>query len=96
MDHHFAKARTLFNLDAVVEFAAELGFDGTEVRRALTDRLYRQRLQADHQAALSLGARGVPFTVIDDRYGLPGAQEIDTYLQVIEQVWDESLDRCRT
>ncbi|GIF74634.1 DSBA oxidoreductase [Asanoa siamensis] len=87
---HFGKGRTLFSLDAVVAFATDLGFDAGEVRVALTDRRYRDRVRADHQTALRLGARGVPFTVVDERYGLSGAQEIDTYLRVITQAWDES------
>ncbi|SNT60569.1 Predicted dithiol-disulfide isomerase, DsbA family [Asanoa hainanensis] len=87
---HFGKGRTLFSVDSVVGFAAELGFDGAEVRRALTERRYRDRVRQDHQAALRLGAGGVPFTVVDDRYGLYGAQEIDTFLRAIKQAWDES------
>jgi predicted DsbA family dithiol-disulfide isomerase len=87
---HFGQGRTLFSLDAVVEFAAELGFDGAEVRGALTDRRYRDRVRQDHQRALRLGATGVPFTVIDGRYGVSGAQEIDTYLRAIQRAWDES------
>ena len=39
--------------------------------------------------AHSLGVTGVPFPVIDRRYGIAGAQPAETIAQVLEQVWAE-------
>ena len=34
---------------------------------------------ADHRKAHELGARGVPFFVIDGRYGVSGAQSVEVF-----------------
>ncbi|MFE2497843.1 DsbA family protein [Streptomyces scopuliridis] len=87
---HFGQARSLFDVDSVVALGRELGFDGADVREALVSGKYRQQVRRDHAEALQLGSRGVPFTVIDQRYALTGAQEIQTYLQVVERAWNET------
>ncbi|MFD6138799.1 DsbA family protein [Promicromonospora sp. NPDC060271] len=86
---HCGVGRNLFDVDTVVAFAGELGFEAQDVRSALETGTYRDRVRADHDAALLLGAQGVPFTVVNGRYGLAGAQEIDTFLQVITRAWAE-------
>jgi len=40
--------------------------------------------------AHSLGVTGVPFFVIDRRYGISGAQPAETIVQVLERVWAET------
>jgi predicted DsbA family dithiol-disulfide isomerase len=37
-----------------------------------------------------LDANGVPFFVIDRRYGIAGAQPADDLLTVLQQEWDEA------
>lgn len=43
-------------------------------------------VQAAYKRAQSLGISGVPFTVIDKRYGVSGAQEIETFTEILEKV----------
>jgi predicted DsbA family dithiol-disulfide isomerase len=51
---------------------------------------YAQAVEADEQVAYSLGVTGVPFFVIDRRYGISGAQPAETITQVLERVWAET------
>jgi len=39
--------------------------------------------------AAQLGATGVPFFVIDRRYGVAGAQPAGTLLAALQRAWDE-------
>ena len=41
------------------------------------------------RSAQEYGIQGVPFFVIDGRYGVSGAQDAATFAQVLEQVWGE-------
>ncbi|MBN9630214.1 MAG: DsbA family protein, partial [Actinobacteria bacterium] len=43
----------------------------------------------DQRTAAEFGINGVPFFVIDGRYGVSGAQESATFAQALEQVWTE-------
>ena len=44
---------------------------------------------ADIEQAQRFGATGVPFFVIDEKYGVSGAQPADTFTQVLERAWAE-------
>jgi len=47
---------------------------------------YGPEVDADRAAALALGARGVPFTVFDGQFAVPGAASVEVYRAAIEQV----------
>ena len=44
-------------------------------------------VDADIKEARLLGVSGVPFFVIDDRYGVSGAQPVDVFRQVLAHAW---------
>jgi predicted DsbA family dithiol-disulfide isomerase len=87
---HFEELRPVFSVDDLVRLAVEVGLDEAEARAALADRRYRDAVQADIATAQALGATGVPFFVIDRRYGAAGAQPAELLLQVLERAWDDS------
>ena len=87
---HFTEARSVFDVDSLVALAAEVGLDGDEARAALTDRRYRTAVRQDVATAQALGATGVPFFVVDRKYGAAGAQPADLLLQILERAWAES------
>jgi predicted DsbA family dithiol-disulfide isomerase len=87
---YWSDVRDIFTLDALVELATEIGLDPAETRAVLTDRRYRAQVVDDIDEAQHLGATGVPFIVIDRRYGIAGAQPLDVMLATIERAWQES------
>jgi predicted DsbA family dithiol-disulfide isomerase len=87
---YWGDVRSIFTIDALVELATEIGLDPDETRAVLTDRRYRAQVVDDIDAAQQLGATGVPFIVIDRRYGIAGAQPTDVMLATIERAWQES------
>ena len=86
---HFGKARKFWTLEEVAAFAPEIGLDEDEAREALSSRRYRERVQADHSQAVSLGATGTPFMVIDGTYGVTGGRDTETLLALLRQAWQE-------
>jgi predicted DsbA family dithiol-disulfide isomerase len=87
---HFAELRPVFSADDLVPLAVEVGLDEDEVRAALADRRYRAAVQADAATAQALGANGVPFFVVDRRYGASGAQPAELLLQILERAWTDA------
>jgi predicted DsbA family dithiol-disulfide isomerase len=67
--------------------AARHGIPVAEIHEVLTSDKYADAVRADHERAVRLGARGVPFTVLGDRLGIPGAVEADQFLSAINQAW---------
>ena len=56
----------------------------------LTTDEYAHAVEADIRQARAYGATGVPFYVVDERYGVSGAQPAEVFSQVLERAWAES------
>lgn len=87
---YFGKAEPVFALDDLLHLSDELGLDRSLTRQVLTDRRYRGQVRDDARMAQRLGATGAPFIVVDGRYGVPGAQDSDTLLDLLQTAWDET------
>jgi predicted DsbA family dithiol-disulfide isomerase len=69
--------------------ATQVGLPGIEVDAVLTSGRYSDAVRADEAQALGYGISGVPFFVIDGRYGISGAQPADAVLQTLDRAWSE-------
>ncbi|GAA0315537.1 protein disulfide isomerase FrnE [Kineococcus aurantiacus] len=87
---HFTEGEPLGDVDTLVRLAAEAGLDADEARAVLAEDRYLADVRADVAEASALGARGVPFFVVDRRYGVSGAQPAEQFLQVLQRAWAES------
>ncbi|MGY1691626.1 DsbA family oxidoreductase [Geodermatophilus sp. SYSU D01105] len=87
---HFEEGRSVFDVDSLAALAVEVGLDEAEVRAALADHRHRPAVLEDGRTAQALGATGVPFFVVDRRYGAAGAQPAELLLQVLEKAWADA------
>ena len=86
---YFGEQQSIFDIDSLVDLATKMGLDPLPVREALETRQYRGQVIRDGEEARQLGATGVPFFVIDRRYGVMGAQGADVLLGTLQQAWHE-------
>ena len=86
---YFIDGEHIGRIPDLVEIAAELGFDRAEVTEALESHRYLADVKADVALAREYGIQGVPFFVIDGKYGVSGAQEAETFANVLSQVQAE-------
>lgn len=49
-------------------------------------------VRADIAIATRLGVRGVPFTVLDEKFGIPGATSVEGFAEGIEKAWGQRRD----
>ncbi len=80
---YFTDGRHVGEISELADLAAEIGLDRTDVKRSLDADEYRDAVEADKDLAVRHGIRGVPFFVVDGKYGLSGAQEPTTFLQAL-------------
>ena len=80
---YFTEQRSIFNVESLVSLALEEGLDATEVREALESDRYVDAVRRDLEEARMLGVTGVPFFVIDGRYGISGAQATDMFTRAL-------------
>ncbi len=89
MSAYFTEARHVGRIDDLVELAAEAGLDREAARDALESGRYLEAVRADQAQAQAYGIQGVPFFVIDGKYGVSGAQPAEAFAQIARQVWSE-------
>jgi predicted DsbA family dithiol-disulfide isomerase len=87
---YFVEARNVADHDELTRIAAAVGLDEVRVKEVLTTTEYADAVEADVRQAVAYGATGVPFFVVDQKYGVAGAQPADVLGQVLERAWTES------
>ena len=90
---HFTEKLSVFSPDSLVSLAVEVGLDGDEVRAMLASDRFAAEVAEDAQTAARLGANGVPFFVIDMRYGVSGAQPTELFTQALTEAWQTAPAR---
>ena len=84
---YFTEGEAVGDRGVLVRLAAEAGLDADEVRAALAEDRHLAEVRAEEAEAAALGVRGVPFFVVDRRYGVSGAQPAEQLLAVLERAW---------
>ncbi len=86
---YLSEGEHLGDVDTLVRLAEDVGLDGGVVRAALERQTYAQAVRADEAQAQAYGIGGVPFFVLNDKYGVSGAQSPEVFLNALGQVWQE-------
>ena len=86
----FTDGEPIADHEALARLAVEAGLDADEVREVLSSDRFGEAVRADEQQAVDFGITGVPFFVIDRKYGVSGAQPADVLLQVLNRAYDEN------
>ncbi len=88
---YFVNGEHVGRIEDLADIAAELGFDRADVVRVLESNEFLPAVKADVALAQEYGIQGVPFFVIDGKYGVSGAQDASTFAAALQQVQDEKV-----
>ncbi len=83
---YFVEGKHIGRVDALADLAEEVGLNRAEVVTALEAETYRPDFDADVAQAQAYGISGVPFFVINGKYGISGAQETATLLKALTDI----------
>lgn len=86
---YFTEGRHIGRAADLAELAAEVGLDPVAAAAALAEHTFLPAVKADMEQAVEYGIQGVPFFVIDNRYGISGAQETATFVAALRQAAGE-------
>ncbi|WP_423917419.1 DsbA family oxidoreductase [Frigoribacterium sp. 2-23] len=92
---YFEQGRHVGRVDDLADLAAEIGLDRDEVVASLSTDEYLADVRADQAQAVEYGINGVPFFVIEGKYGVSGAQAPEVFQQVLDQVATDSVEVAR-
>jgi predicted DsbA family dithiol-disulfide isomerase len=86
---YFTEGKDVSDHPTLVQLGLEIGLELAEVKEALDGSAYAGEVFRDIREAESLGAKGVPFFVLDRKYAVSGAQPEDTFRKALEQAYAE-------
>jgi predicted DsbA family dithiol-disulfide isomerase len=76
--------------DVLQRLGEDVGLDAGAVRALLASDDHASDVRADEALARELGISGVPFFVLDGKYGISGAQSPELLLEALTQAHAES------
>jgi predicted DsbA family dithiol-disulfide isomerase len=93
MQAYFEEGCNIGDVDELVRLGVEAGLSERETRSAMVLRAGQDGVVAAERHAAVLGINGVPTFIFDRQYSVSGAQEIETFTQVIDQVMELAAAR---
>jgi predicted DsbA family dithiol-disulfide isomerase len=88
---YFEEGKPLFSHEDLLAITDQVGIDRIKAEDLLDSGNFLDRVLEDGELAQRLGATGVPFYVVDMKYGITGAQPVEAFTQTIETAWKERI-----
>lgn len=83
---YFTEGEQMADEETLARLGEEVGLDADEVRDAISDEEFEAAVEADITRARMLGANGVPFFLLEEKYAVSGAQSAEVFAQVFSRV----------
>jgi predicted DsbA family dithiol-disulfide isomerase len=87
---YFLRGENVGDHGTLRQVAVDVGLDPARVDEVLVSEEYLDAVHEDIAQARAYGATGVPFFVVDQKYGVSGAQPTEVFSQLLERAWTES------
>ena len=87
---YFTEGNLLSDHRVLLEAARAAGVDPDVAAAVLAGDDHAAGVRADETAAQELGITGVPHFLINDRWAIPGAQDLETLVLVLNRAWERS------
>ncbi len=86
---YFENSKPVFSHQDLCAIAESIGINPVEAMNVLESAEFTDEVIADRDLADQLGASGVPFFVVDMKYGISGAQPLEHFVETINAAWNE-------
>lgn len=86
----FLNGELISDATVLTRIASEIGINPDRVQEIMdNDKEYDKEVVMDIYEAQQVGVQGVPFFVFNNKYAVSGAQPVESFEQVLTQVYDE-------
>ena len=89
MKAYFTDGMNLADHQVLANLAKEIGLNSEEALSILKNNTYKNQVIAEQTEARQIGVQGVPFFVLNRKYGISGAQQKEYFVQALNKIWDE-------
>ena len=85
----FSGNEAAFEHTTLIKLGEGLGIPTKELQQVLSTDKFADVVHKEHSQAVQYGARGVPFTVVNNRIAIPGAVSTAQYIEVLKNEIDK-------
>ena len=86
---YFSEGKNVDDFTTLILLAKEVGLREDEAKKVLESGAYEEAIEEDSYESRQLGVRGVPFFVLDRKFGISGAQADEVFFQTLTNAWTE-------
>ena len=86
---HFTDGKNIDDTEILLQIGVTVGLAEDQVRRVLASSEFADEVRQDELMARSIGIRGVPFFIFNDKSAVSGAQSSGVFLQALEKSWPQ-------
>ncbi|WP_274474455.1 DsbA family oxidoreductase [Mangrovimonas aestuarii] len=86
---HLSAGKNIDDINVLTELAKSLGMDELKVKQMLESDDFVYDVRQDEMEARNLGINSVPFFVLDNKYGISGAQPVEVFTQSLQEIWEK-------
>ena len=83
---HFTHNRNISDINVLADIAAETGLDRDEALAVLEDQRFAQEVREAEKHWQQQGIQSVPAIIFNERHLVSGAQGVDNYLSILDQL----------
>lgn len=83
---HFTNGRNISDKTVLADIAAEVGLNRREALAVLEDQRFAKEVRAEERHWQQQGIQSVPAIIFSERYLVSGAQGVDNYVGILEQL----------
>jgi predicted DsbA family dithiol-disulfide isomerase len=87
---YFTDGELLSDHEVLLRVAKAAGMDADQAEAALAGNAHMTDVREDEAVAHELGITGVPYFLVEGKWAVPGAQDVDTLVLALERAWDRS------
>ena len=87
---YFTEGKNTDDHSTLIEIGISIGLNEIEVKQVLASDQFADDVRKDIIEAQQIGVRGVPFFVVDRKYGVSGAQPTEVFLETLTKAWAEN------
>ncbi len=85
-ERFFSKGELISQNETLLDIAKTAGIDQQQAQQVIDSDLYTKQVREDEALAQELGIKSVPFFIIDEEYGMEGAQPVGHILDMLQNV----------
>jgi len=86
---YFTEGKNIADHGTLIDLGKEIGLKEPAIREMFLSKAMEEEVRNDEANAQILGIRGVPFFVLNNKYGISGAQAPEMFLQALHKAWSE-------